>query len=376
MTKRIFPMKRDNHLKPLLARFSLLAAVAVAACHHTTDAAADAGDTDTGSDTGVDTDTDTGSDSDTDTESPFPSDCSVVEVNGLEIEWCVVPGGVFRMGCDGDDEENSKVCQDFEQPVHEVEISGFEMMATEVTVAMFRACIESGPCDDPVYYLPHDPETAPYYQDNCNFDRPATYENQGGYEQNPINCVSWHGLRAFCQWIGGDLPTEAQWERAARGEHDGLAGEHWFSPWKPGPAYSQDDAECTHANYEAFSGLPCNEKDTTEVGELPHTSYGLHDMAGNVAEWTLDWFAEDTYTTPAEADPTGPETGDYRVVRGGAWDAWGGDSSLIGRGLNSHERDRLPPTLEGLDPMPDELLSWYGLWAQHHVGGRCVRPAQ
>lgn len=117
--------------------------------------------------------------------------------------------------------------------------------------------------------------------------------------QFPVFNVSWDDAQAYCSWSGGRLPTEAEWERAARGGQDGLA-----FPWG-------DQADVKLARFAATRPGP--------VGEFPPNGFGLHDMVGGVAEWCADWFDRLYYRDSPAKNPAGPPTGVYKVIRGGAW---------------------------------------------------------
>jgi formylglycine-generating enzyme required for sulfatase activity len=123
-----------------------------------------------------------------------------------------------------------------------------------------------------------------------------------GYTDHPAVEMSWYGANAYCAWRGLDLPTEAQWEKAARADSDRLF------PWG-------DEISCDLAQYGECGGQ------TRPVGSYPGgiSPYGIHDMAGNAWEWTRDWYAPDYYTWTPDHDPAGPETGTFKVTRGGAW---------------------------------------------------------
>ena len=190
-----------------------------------------------------------------------------------------VLGGRFLMGDPAPDDAPS-------QPVHGVALSSFCIDRTEVTVAAYDACAAAG-C------------TAPDTGRACN---------QGivGREDHPINCVDWNQARAYCQSLGADLPTEAQWEYAARGS-DGRT-----YPW----------GNDVPASQLCWSGAGTTRMTTCAVGSFPSgvSPFGLVDMAGNVWEWTLDWYG--AYSGDASSyvmDPTGAAAGISHVNRGGAW---------------------------------------------------------
>ena len=155
--------------------------------------------------------------------------------------------------------------------------------------------------------------------------------NQGwGKEDHPIVNVSWNDATAYCEWAGGRLPTEAEWEWAARGGKSGLV-----YPW--GNEISQQNAK-----YDSEDG-------TVPVGSYPANGFGLYDMAGNVWEWCSDWYDENYYSQSPDRDPQGPSSGERRVLRGGAW-------NYNPRDLRASDRDR---------SLPDDRFNVTGF--------RCVR---
>ncbi len=184
-----------------------------------------------------------------------------------------IPDGNFSMGSnDGD-----------EQPVHTVTLDAFWIDKTEVTNTMYDACVQAGICD------------LPNVVDDCG---------NTSYGSHPVVFVSWFDAKTYCEWVDARLPTEAEWEKAARGT-DGRP-----YPWGNANPTSQV------ANYDSNIG------DTSLVGKYPQgaSPYGVLDMAGNVWEWVSDWYDENYYRTLLSDNPMGPTSGNYRVLRGGSWD--------------------------------------------------------
>ncbi|MBI1878747.1 MAG: SUMF1/EgtB/PvdO family nonheme iron enzyme [Chloroflexi bacterium] len=188
----------------------------------------------------------------------------------------LVPAGPFEMG------SNS---QSDEQPVHEVTLAAFYIDQYEVTNAQYRRCVEAGGCELPGCY--------PY---------PEAYEAETK-KNYPVVCVSWYQAQKYCEWRGGRLPTEAEWEKAARGTD----GRIW--PWGDKPP------DKTLLNFNR------NVNDITSVGSYSNgiSPYGAYDMAGNVWEWVADWYDEKYYSNSPAENPPGPLNGDRKVLRGGAW---------------------------------------------------------
>jgi formylglycine-generating enzyme required for sulfatase activity len=208
--------------------------------------------------------------------------------------WVRVPAQTFQMGCVPQDQE----CSLNEQPRHAVRISrDFWLMATEVTVAAFR---EGARAAD--MFVPPQPEWSA--------------------QDHPVVNVSWDDATRFCASVGGRLPTEAEWECAARGGEDGR-----IYPW--GDRYERglinDSDEFRHAS-------------TTPVAQFPPNRYGLYDLIGNVWEWVSDWSADDYYARAPSADPQGPSSGEARVTRGGSWRPYPRIFRLSNRGRNRPER--------------------------------------
>lgn len=187
-----------------------------------------------------------------------------------------LPAGRFLMG--------SGLGEPDEYPTHDVQLSAFLLDRTEVTHAAYGACVEAGAC------------RAAAYADDPVLGRP----------RHPVVGVTFRDAARFCRWVGKRLPTEAEWEYAARAPAFGVY------PWE-GRFFA------THAN---FRGGADGYDKTAPVGSFPDgvSGSGLYDMAGNVAEWTGDWYLATYYANSPEQDPKGPSaaTG-ARVVRGGSW---------------------------------------------------------
>ncbi|MBN1205900.1 MAG: SUMF1/EgtB/PvdO family nonheme iron enzyme [Myxococcaceae bacterium] len=192
-----------------------------------------------------------------------------------------------------------------ETPQREVYLSAFSIGRTEVTNADYERCVRAGGC------TPLDFERCIFFVDDKHV-RGGTLEAAQARPDSPVVCVSWEQAAAYCRHAGGALPTEAQWEKAARGE-DGRVFP-WGDTWEPLRANS---GEGEHPN--TLDGHAT----TAPVGSFPSgaSPYGALDMAGNVWEWVADWYAEDAYSHGPSRDPRGPETGTARIMRGGGYAA-------------------------------------------------------
>jgi formylglycine-generating enzyme required for sulfatase activity len=177
-------------------------------------------------------------------------------------------------------------------PEHSVTLSAFILDTKEVTVARYRACVDVGACTAPR-------EAA---DQGCTFTAAA-----GDQDRLPVTCVSWDDAITFCTWDSRRLPTEAEWERAARGT--------------TGTAYAWgDDSACSNAVFGAGSSCPMYQGTMPQpVGSTPRgaSREGALDLTGNAWEWVADWFGP--YSRDAVTDPTGPSSGSTRIQRGGNW---------------------------------------------------------
>lgn len=214
------------------------------------------------------------------------------EIDGAEI--VLIPEGPFFMGCDPD-HNGGFPCNFDELPLHEVYLSTYTIDKYEVTNAQYQACVESNACSEPLYKYSATRES---YYDNPDF------------QNFPVVSVSWDEANTYCAWVGGRLPTEAEWEKAARGTSI-IA-----YPW------GDQDPNCQLANSSNNATGEFCQDDTAAVGSYPlgMSEYGVFDMAGNVWEWVNDWYGGSYYAISPYENPTGAETGTEKVVRGGSWD--------------------------------------------------------
>jgi formylglycine-generating enzyme required for sulfatase activity len=216
----------------------------------------------------------------------------------LEKEnWVRVEGGKFRMGAQKPDDPDAL---EDESPVHQVEVSQFFIGRYPVTVLEYDRFIARGGYKEEQFWRAGGYGT---------FATPGHWQQQLRYPNRPVVEVSWYEAAAYCAWAEGRLPTEAEWECAARGGREGVR-----YPW------GSQEPDRFRANYiEGGPGQP------TPVGMYPEgaTPQGVHDLAGNVWEWTADWWGR--YSEAAARNPKGPKKGEGKVIRGGSWvsDPWG-----------------------------------------------------
>ncbi|MEI7831638.1 MAG: SUMF1/EgtB/PvdO family nonheme iron enzyme [bacterium] len=229
--------------------------------------------------------------------------------DGSEMVW--VPGGTFTMG------SAEGVGKKREHPAHQVTLSGYWIYKYDVTVAQYRAF-----CAATEHKLPPFPQPKVDHPDIC--DSNLSWEEKTGWnapalQQHPIVNVTWFDAKAYADWAGVALPTEAQWEYAARGPQGRnypWGGKATTDKWNNG----WDSTKC--ANYENSFKV---DKSTWPVGRFPaDTSWcGTQDMAGNICQWCGDWYG--AYAAPPVTNPTGPVTGKERIFRGGSWGTGIGD---------------------------------------------------
>jgi formylglycine-generating enzyme required for sulfatase activity/tRNA A-37 threonylcarbamoyl transferase component Bud32 len=192
------------------------------------------------------------------------------------MEMALIPAGEFEMG-------NEIV--DGEGPVHTVYLDAYWIDKYEVTNTQYSLCVQSGECGPP---------------NSNDFGNII-------YDKHPVVSVNLYDVQAYCEWSGGRLPTEAEWEKAARG---GLEGQLY--PW------GNQDPTCTFGAENGAQHRDCGGQ-TVEVGSFAPNGYGLFDMAGNVWEWVSDWYHWEYYLVSPAENPRGPSSGAIHVLRGGSW---------------------------------------------------------
>ncbi len=231
------------------------------------------------------------------------------------------------MGSDPDIDNNAS---SNEQPQHEVTLTEFWIDRTEVTNAMYENCVADGVCEE----------------------SSAINDNRYNGDNYPVVGVSWYDADAYCKWAGGQLPTEAQWEYAARGEDGRLY------PW------GDETPTCSLARFRECSGADESTITTVSVGSFSPEGdswVGAADMAGNVWEWVADWYDSDYYDTSPLENPTGPASGTSKVLRGGSWGDGSVNLRVAGRvGVNPGfplRRSRF-----SLCRPPRQLIFWFSVF--------------
>jgi eukaryotic-like serine/threonine-protein kinase len=218
-----------------------------------------------------------------------------------------VPEGKFLMGSTDSD----LMAHPGEKPQHSVSLDAYWIDQTDVTNAMYAVCVKAGACQPPT-------------QSRSNTHN--SYYNNPQYDNYPVVNINWMDANAYCTWAGARLPTEAEWEKAARGT-DGR-----IYPW------GNQSPDKSLLNYNGSVG------DNTAVGNYPSgaSPYGVLDMGGNVWQWVKDWYDANYYASSPSSNPQGPSSGTYRVLRGGSW-------SLPADGVRSAIRNRSTPTDDDLN---------------------------
>jgi formylglycine-generating enzyme required for sulfatase activity len=228
---------------------------------------------------------------------PAPGTVRENPKDGLKYVW--IPSGTFQMGCSPGDSE----CGIEEKPPHQVTITkGFWIGQTEVTVEAFGRFTN---------------------QTGAKMPEPPGFNSGWSNRSMPIVKVSWEDAHGYCEWAGGRLPTEAEWEYAARGGSPGAR----YGPlddiaWYADNSGQQrlDSARIWREHLRNYvKRLGENSNRTRGVGQKRANGFGLFDMLGNVGEWVSDWYGADYYQNSPATDPQGPAGGESRVLRYGSW---------------------------------------------------------
>ena len=189
---------------------------------------------------------------------------------GINLDEMIhIAAGEFQMGCDPDNPVDE--CNSDEQPLHPVYLDAYFIDKYEVTNLEYKQCVDAAACSPP-------------HSSNGDYTNPDKV-------LHPVHMVNWYNANDYCAWVGKRLPTEAEWEKAARGTEDTRK-----FPW------GNEPPDCTLLNYNNCVGS------TTTVGSYPSgaSPYGVLDMAGNVSEWVNDWYLSDYYTISPYSNPPGP----------------------------------------------------------------------
>jgi formylglycine-generating enzyme required for sulfatase activity len=252
----------------------------------------------------------------TKTRTPVPTSLPTEIKDVKNVSMVLVPEGKFTMGTSNKD---YTYYLDVDQnPAHSVFLDTFYIDKYEVTNSLYEVCVDDGICTKP--------------QNRSSNNRPQYYGNPE-FDNYPVIYVDWYQAKAYCEWRGARLPTEAEWEKAARGTD--------------GRYYSWTENVNGGAN---TTGSTVWTGDTTKVGSYPlgKSPYGAYDMIGNVWEWVNDWYKSDYYSTLGDnaTNPQGSSEGDSKVLRGGSWTpCWrvGGGACVEGS-ANTFNRHRDYPS--------------------------------
>lgn len=229
----------------------------------------------------------------TPTITPTPTFAPLEMTDAFGVPMMFVPAGEFRLG-------DTLLASDDNQPIHEVYVDAFYMDKYEVSNALYASCVNAGVCAPP---------------GSESLQTLKEYYGNPEYDNYPVVFVSWYQARAYCEWRGARLPTEAEWEKAARG---GARIFPWGHAFK-GNVVSFCERSCD--NPAAWLNHDDGHPYTMPVDSFPdgQSPYGIYNMAGNISEWTSSLFVNYPYNKDDGRE--NPQSSGDRVIRGGAWDA-------------------------------------------------------
>ena len=215
-----------------------------------------------------------------------------VKIGNDGVKMVLIPAGEFEMGGSAGDAD--------EKPVHTVNVNAFYIDIYEVTNAKYKEFVDATGHESSVYWK------------YPNFNEP----------DQPVVGITWDDANAYAKWAGKRLPTEAEWEKAARG---GLVGKKYAwgdSPMPPEGAgnFADETAKKVFKKWDIISGYDDGFSHTAPVGSLNPNGYGVYDMMGNVWEWCADWY-DNYYSKSPKSNPKGPDSGTCKVIRGGSWNS-------------------------------------------------------
>ncbi len=259
-----------------------------------------------------------------------PTSVPEEEISSGDLPMVLIPEGSFQMGtsdqeliaayrmCEAVLEGHESECADqgfeTEMPANEVTVNAFYIDKFEITNAQYVEFLKDrqNRLEDGIIWYEDTDERARIQLTSSG------WQVVSGFEDHPVTEVTWYGARAYCQWRGGRLPTEAEWEKAARWNPE--TGEVTLFPW------GDDLPNHTLANYAGGVSR------TEPVGSYPagESAIGLQDMAGNVFEWVNDWHDPNYFSLGDVLNPQGPDSGAFRVIKGGSW----GDFNFLIRSAN------------------------------------------
>ncbi len=240
-----------------------------------------------------------------------PNSSKTITFTATAITTVLIPSGTFTMGS-----PNTEIGRNIDETQHQVTLSEFRLSKYEITNEQYAAFMNANNIDsngmstgafpNEVLILPsslYNPDWGLNYVGGL-------WVPAAGYENHPVINVTWYGATEFATYLGGSLPTEAQWEYACRANST--------TPFNTGECLTDTQANYNwKAHYSSCVYYFTHPNTTQDVGSYPANAYGLHDMHGNVCEWCSDWY--DIYPISAQTNPGGATTGLYRVVRGGDW---------------------------------------------------------